>query len=135
MIDPVPYPRSRQQYRVACHLPARARNAWHAVEGRCRNLSLQGMLLSCGDGPVPVGESVDLQLELPMGGSVRVCGEVRYHCELPGETARAMGILFTNMAEGHLARLRAFLDAAQRLGGDAAQRLGGDAAQRLGGAL
>jgi len=30
-----------------------------------------------------------------------------------------MGILFTNMAEGHLARLRAFLDAAQSLGGEA----------------
>jgi len=47
---------------------------------------------------------------------VRVCGEVRYHCALP-EGARAMGILFTNMAEGHLARLRRFLEEAEALGG------------------
>jgi hypothetical protein len=111
------YARSRQHFRVACHLPVRARNAWQAVEGRCRNLSYQGMLLSAQDGALlAVGESVDLQLELPVGGTVRVCGEVRYHCALP-EGARAMGILFTNMAEGHLARLRRFLEEAEALGG------------------
>ena len=111
------YARSRQHFRVACHLPTRARNAWQAVEGRCLNLSYQGMLLSAQDGALlEVGESVDLQLELPVGGTVRVCGEVRYHCALP-EGARAMGILFTNMAEGHLARLRRFLEEAEALGG------------------
>ena len=118
MSEPLPYSRSRQYFRVACHLPAWARNAWRSVEGRCRNLSAQGMLLSCAGAPLPVGESVDLLLELPVGGPVRVCGEVRYHCAMP-QGAGAMGILFTNMAEGHLARLRAFLDAAERLGGGA----------------
>jgi hypothetical protein len=124
-----PYARCRQHFRVACHLPARARNAFQAVAGRCRNLSYQGMLLSGDDDALlPVGESVDLLLELPVGGSVRVCGEVRYHCALP-EGQRAMGILFTNMAEGHLARLRRFLDDAQQLG-DAPQP---GAAQQLSG--
>jgi len=116
MNAPDTYARCRQNFRVACHLPARARNAWQEVEGRCRNLSYQGMLLSSAGALLPVGESVDLQLELPVGGSVRVCGEVRYHCALP-EGQRAMGILFTNMAEGHLTRLRRFLDEAERLGG------------------
>ncbi|MBF5043543.1 PilZ domain-containing protein [Aggregicoccus sp. 17bor-14] len=121
-ILPEPYPRSRQHYRVACHLPVRVRNAWRAVEGRCRDLSLQGMLLmpgaEGGNALLPVGESVDLLLELPVGGPgpVRVCGEVRYHCALP-EGQPAVGILFTNMAEGHLARLRRFLEAAEQLRG------------------
>jgi len=120
MLQHEPYPRSRQHFRVACHLPARARNAWRAVEGRCRNLSYQGMLFTAAAGALlPVGESVDLHLELPLGGpgAVRVCGEVRYHCALP-EGEPAMGILFTNMAEGHLARLRRFLEEAERLRGD-----------------
>lgn len=125
MSAPDAYPRCRQYFRVACHLPAWARNARQAVEGRCRNLSYQGMLLSApAQALLPVGESVDLQLELPVGGSVRVCGEVRYHCALP-EGQHAMGILFTNMAEGHLARLRRFLEDAERLGsGELPQRAG-----------
>ena len=91
---------------MECGVPARAEGPRGPVRGFCRSLSRGGMFFS---GPLlPLGQSIDLSVELPHLGPVRAMGEVRYHHTYPDGTG--MGIRFTRMAQEDLVRLERFVE-------------------------
>lgn len=97
---------SRKTPRVALTAPARADGPRGPVRGTCRSLSRGGMFFS---GPtLPVGQSIQLHLELPQLGKVEALGEVRYHVNTDGG---GMGIRFTRLAAEHLERVNQFVAA------------------------
>jgi hypothetical protein len=100
---------SRLNPRTWCDFPARAEGARGVIRGTCRNISLGGMLFV--GGVLPVGQRVELQLQLP-GGAFQATGEVRYHHHQP--EGPAMGILFTRLAQNHLELISRFIEKHER---------------------
>ena len=98
---------SRRTPRVTLVAPAKAEGPRGPLRGTCKSLSLGGMFFS--GGMLPVGQSIQLQVELPQLGRVEAMGEVRYH--LNSEGGAGMGIRFTRLAADHLARITQFVTA------------------------
>ena len=75
------------------------------MRGQCRTLSRMGMFFQ--GTALPVGQSVELSVELP-GGRFQAVGEVRYHHAYP--EGQGMGIRFTRLAQEDLAVIQKFLE-------------------------
>lgn len=76
------------------------------MKGTCSSLSQWGMFFT---GPtVPVGQAIELLVDLPGEGPFRALGEVRYH---RGGGNAGMGIRFTRLAQEDLQRIDHYLSA------------------------
>ncbi len=86
--------------------PARAEGPRGPMRGSCRSLSQGGMFFSGTQ--LPVGQSVDVTVELPEpAGKFHAMGEVRYHrCD---DRGAGMGIRFTRLSQEDLARIHQFV--------------------------
>jgi hypothetical protein len=61
---------------------------------------------------VPVGQSIELSVDLPGQGPFRAMGEVRYHYARPGGGGGSgMGIRFTRLAQEDLQRIGRYVSA------------------------
>lgn len=96
----------RKNRRVDCFAPARAEGPRGPMSGLCRNLSRGGMFFL--GARLPVGQSIDLSVELPQLGAIQATGEVRYHHAYPD--GGGMGIRFTRMAQEDLQRIQRFVE-------------------------
>jgi len=97
---------NRSTVRVPCDAPARAEGPRGPIRGACKSLSQGGMFFSGSQ--LPVGQTVELSVQLP-GGPFIAVGQVRYHhtdANGPG-----MGIKFTRLAQDHLSRIAQFVGA------------------------
>jgi len=95
---------TRRNVRVTCGAPASAEGPRGPIRGVCRDLSIGGMFFV--GIALPVGRSVDFEVQLP-GGAVACRAEVRYHHsyrEVPG-----MGVRFTRIAQEDLSRIERYV--------------------------
>lgn len=69
------------------------------------SLSQGGMFFS-GNQQLPVGQSVELSVQLPTGAFEAV-GQVRYHAV--SAAGPGMGIKFTRLTQDHLAKISQFV--------------------------
>lgn len=96
---------TRRNLRIPCKVAARAEGPRGPVRGFCRSLSRGGMFFSGTQ--LPVGQSVEVQVELP-AGSFRATGEVRYHhADAEGV---GMGVRFTRLAQEHVDQIARYVD-------------------------
>jgi hypothetical protein len=100
----------RYNPRVSCAAPARAEGPRGPLRGQCRSLS-QGGLFFLG-AQLPVGQRVELSVELPRLGRVEALGEVRYHYSTP--EGQGMGVRFTRLGQESLALIQRFVAGARR---------------------
>lgn len=94
----------RRSPRVACAAPAKAEGPRGPIRGTCVSLSQGGMFFTGSQ--LPVGQSVELSVQLP-SGAFQAVGQVRYHAmsaQGPG-----MGIKFTRLTQDHLTRISQFV--------------------------
>src|SRR4051812_3385734 len=96
---------NRKNSRVVCGAPARAEGPRGPVRGQCRTLSRMGMFFQGGQ--FPVGQSIELSVELP-AGQFQATGEVRSHHAY--EDGAGMGIRFTRLAQEDLSVIQKFLE-------------------------
>lgn len=96
---------NRRNVRVVCGAPAKLEGPRGLVKGTCRNLSIGGLFFIGGS--IPIGQTVEITIELPDAGPIQAVGEVRYHHDYP--EGPGMGIRFTRLAEEHLGRLRRYV--------------------------
>jgi Tfp pilus assembly protein PilZ len=84
-------PRSRARVRARVHCPG-----CDMIEGRTRDLSISGVLVSIGNGPViDVGEPVKVWITNPQTGVEReILGKVARHVKGEGGVVRAIGVQF-----------------------------------------
>ncbi|MDQ3266533.1 MAG: PilZ domain-containing protein [Myxococcota bacterium] len=97
---------NRRTARVSCEAPAKAEGPRGPIRGTCRSLSQGGMFFSGTQ--LPVGQSVELSVQLPSGQFLAV-GQVRYHHT--DALGPGMGIKFTRLAQDHLSRIVQFVGA------------------------
>lgn len=99
---------TRRNPRVYCGAKGRIEGYKGALKGVVRNLSRGGSFFLSSQ-LVPVGQTVEMQIELPGIAPVRAPGEVRYHYRyLEGE---GMGIRFLRMSGEDLAFITQFVNA------------------------
>jgi len=96
---------NRRNVRVVCGAPANLVSPRGSVKGTCRNLSLGGLFFVGGS--LPIGQTVELTIELPEVGAVQGLGEIRYHHDYP--EGQGMGIRFIRLADGHVQILRRYV--------------------------
>ncbi|HZA49499.1 MAG TPA: PilZ domain-containing protein [Myxococcaceae bacterium] len=96
---------NRRNVRVVCGAPAKLEGPRGPVKGTCRNLSIGGLFFIGGS--LPIGQTVEITIELPDAGRIQAVGEIRYHHDYP--EGPGMGIRFTRLAEEHLGRLRRYV--------------------------
>ncbi|MFZ5469098.1 MAG: PilZ domain-containing protein [Myxococcota bacterium] len=97
---------NRRNLRILCGGAAKAEGPKGPLRGICRNISLGGLFFT---GPaLPVGSSVQLELQLPGSGAVSALGEVRYHHAYAD--GAGMGIRFLRLGQDDLARLTTFVE-------------------------
>ena len=83
-------PRSKARVRARVHCPG-----YDDIEGRTRNLSSSGVLVSVSDGTIGVGEPVQVFITNPKTGEEReILGKVARHVQSEGGVVRAVGIQF-----------------------------------------
>lgn len=99
---------SRRNRRVVCAAPARAEGPRGPVKGTVSSLSQAGLFFVGAQ--LPVGQRLELSMELPNLGQVKATGEVRYHAR-SGEST-GMGVRFTRLEQEDLARVQQFVHAA-----------------------
>jgi hypothetical protein len=98
--EPEPEPRKQEQRRGAPRGKARVRARVHCpgyadIEGRTRNLSSSGVLVSVSGDVIDVGEPVQVFITSPNSGEEReILGKVARHVEGQGSSTRAIGIQF-----------------------------------------
>ncbi len=103
----------RKSPRATVRLPARVQAMHVNLEGRTRDLSESGVLISADGSDLPLGKRVKLELEHPQTGSrIEVSGEVSRHLETEG-TVAAVGILFEPPPEQRR-ELRSFVNEVKR---------------------
>src|SRR5512140_1469120 len=94
--------------RAACGAVAVAEGPRGPLRGTCRSISQAGMFFTGAQ--LPVGQSIELALELPGArGGLRAVGVVSYHhtyADGPG-----MGIKFTRLSQDGLAMIGRFVEA------------------------
>lgn len=95
---------ARRTPRVPCAAPAKAEGPRGPIRGICVSLSQGGMFFSGTQ--LPVGNSVELSVQLPTG-AFQAVGQVRYHHNSP--EGPGMGIKFTRLAQDHLAKISQFI--------------------------
>lgn len=84
-------PRSRARVRARVHCPG-----CEIIEGRTRNLSITGVLVSIGNAPpIDIGEPVRVTITNPESGAEReILGKVARHVKGEGDVVRAIGVQF-----------------------------------------
>ncbi len=84
-------PRSRARVRARVHCPG-----CEIIEGRTRNLSITGLLVSIGNAsPIDIGEPVRVTITNPETGVEReILGKVARHVKGEGGVIRAIGVQF-----------------------------------------
>jgi Tfp pilus assembly protein PilZ len=98
----------RKAARVRTRVPARVDARSLSLEGRTRNLSEGGVLISADASGVPIGKVVTLELSNPVSGErIEIEGTVSRHVETEG-TVAAVAIEFGEAAAGE--ELGAFLE-------------------------
>lgn len=98
----------RRTSRVRVYLQARYLSASLNIEGRVTDVSSDGLFF-CSDYLDDAGETARLWIDLPSGGRLELCGEVRWVRETPN--AGGMGIRFTSLSVHDRALLRGLTDA------------------------
>ncbi len=86
-------PVTRRTPRVYCGAPARIEGPRGAIRGTIRNLSRGGSFF-LGE-TLPVGQSIELVIQLPSTPPIRAIGEIRYHHRY--EEGEGMGIRFVRL--------------------------------------
>lgn len=103
----------RKSPRATARVPARVQAAHVSIEGRTRDLSETGVLISGDGSDLPLGKRVQLELQHPVTGRrIEVQGEVSRHLETDG-TVAAVGIRFDE-ATSRRPELRELVQAARR---------------------
>jgi hypothetical protein len=84
----------RKAARAVARVPARLASSQVSLEGRTRDLSETGALISADASDLPVGKTVELELQHPESGErLTVRGKVSRHVEAEG-TVAAVGLQF-----------------------------------------
>lgn len=84
----------RQGQRAVARVPARLQSTHVSLEGRTRDLSETGALISADASDLPLGKTVELELQHPESGErLAVRGKVSRHVEVDG-TVAAVGVRF-----------------------------------------
>ncbi|MBM4383960.1 MAG: DUF4388 domain-containing protein [Deltaproteobacteria bacterium] len=95
----------RRSGRAVARVPARMQTGGVSLDGRTRDLSETGVLISGDASDLPLGESVDIELQHPKSGErIAVRGRVSRHVETDG-TVAAVGVEF-EMPEERAGELR-----------------------------
>lgn len=100
---------NRRNVRVSCGAPARVEGPRGPIRGTCRDLSLGGLFFV--GGPLPVGKSAELSIQLPQLGTIQAVVEVRYHHDYP--EGPGMGIKFSRISQEHLALVNRWVESRQ----------------------
>jgi uncharacterized protein (TIGR02266 family) len=98
---------SRRNARVYCGMPGRAEGPNGTVRGVVRNLSRGGMFFLTPT-VMPVGKTMDLQIDLPGPKPTVVTGEVRYSFKY--NDGQGIGIRFVRLGAEDLASISKFVD-------------------------
>ncbi len=99
------HPLRRRNVRIPCSVLARV-DAWDkSLRGLCTDLSLGGMLFI--GPPVPIGEKINITLDLSGSGIVNLDGEVLGHRTLLAGSA--MAIRFPELSQSHLKAINRFV--------------------------
>jgi Tfp pilus assembly protein PilZ len=89
----------RKSPRAAARVPARVHTTHVNLEGRTRDLSETGVLISADGSDLPLGKPIELELQHPVSGErIAVRGKVARHIQTEG-TVAAVGITFDTPAE------------------------------------
>jgi Tfp pilus assembly protein PilZ len=98
----------RKSPRAAARVPARLQTTHVDLEGRTRDLSETGVLVSADGSDLPLGKPVELELQHPVSGErIAVRGKVARHIQTEG-TVAAVGITF-DMPVERSSELREFV--------------------------
>jgi hypothetical protein len=98
----------RRSGRAVARVPARVQTGGISLDGRTRDLSETGVLISGDASDLPLGKSVDLELQHPKSGErLAVRGRVSRYVETEG-TVAAVGVQF-EMPEERASELRDFV--------------------------
>ncbi len=104
----------RRSQRSTVRVPIRLDSTNFAFEGRTRDLSETGVLISADASELPVGKTIQLELQHPETGEcLEVAGTVQRHIEGDG-TVAAVGVNF-ELEEGQQAFLNEFVVEAKRI--------------------
>ena len=89
----------RKSPRAAARVPARLQTTHVNLEGRTRDLSETGVLISADGSDLPLGKPIELELQHPVSGErILVRGKVARHIQTEG-TVAAVGVTFDTPAE------------------------------------
>lgn len=89
----------RKSPRAAARVPARLQTTHVHLEGRTRDLSETGVLISADGSDLPLGNPIELELQHPVSGErILVRGKVARHIQTEG-TVAAVGVTFDTPAE------------------------------------
>lgn len=99
---------TRRNTRVQTGVPASLQAAEGAIRGTLQNLSRGGMFF-LSNRMLPVGQAVQLQIELPGSTPVQALGEVRYHHR--NADGVGMGIRFLRLDGPSISFISQFVDA------------------------
>jgi len=103
----------RTSARAVARVPARVSANHVSLEGRTRDLSDTGVLISADGSDLPLGKEVDLELQHPESGErLAVRGRVSRHVETDG-TVAAVGVHF-EPPQGTAGQLRNFVNDVKR---------------------
>jgi hypothetical protein len=99
------FPLKRKTRRVSCNAHVQLDAAGRSLIGVCNDISLGGMLFL---GPIlPVGERVDVSMDFPIHGRIRVLGEILEHRQ--HAKGSGMAVRFTRLGPNELALLVRFV--------------------------
>ncbi len=101
-------PNQRHTPRIVCEVPARAEGPRGPLRGLCRSISQSGLFFSAAAATFPIGSSVEVSVELPVG-VVSALGEVRYHHA--SREGGGVGLKFTRLSGVDLAAIQRFIEA------------------------
>ncbi len=103
----------RKSPRAAARVPARLQTTQVNLEGRTRDLSETGVLISADGSDLPLGKSIELELQHPVSGErIAVRGRVARHIQTEG-TVAAVGVTFDTPPE-RSSELREFVKDVKR---------------------
>ena len=105
----------RRAHRAVARVPARLDTTNVSLEGRTRDLSETGVLISADANELPIGRDVQLALQHPTTGErFQIAGKVSRHIQGEG-TVAAVAIAFAPEDEEQDAQVRAFVNETRRL--------------------
>jgi hypothetical protein len=97
---------TRRNARVYCGMPGRAEGPTGTVRGVVRNLSRGGMFFLTPT-VLPVGRTIDMQIDLPGPKPTAVTGEIRY--QYTYKDGQGLGIKFVRLGAEDLATIAQFV--------------------------